>query len=512
MCAKYLCKTLSPNVLKKILASIFVLGVFSSSIASDQVFARVVSKNADWRTPLVEGEHKLQSKELSAAESAFRQALANVKNDSKSTPEDLALCMQSLAYALYMQDNFEDVLPLQKKALKVMEKAYGKESGKVVGPFILLGALFEDEGEYKNAVKYYQKAVNITLKVDGQNSLTYGDYLHRLGRATFKNGYPIAAENLYYEALQAVMKQSALPSGDLLEQHLSDYIDLLSKSENRGKILSSYFQKELLKDRTSSIERLASSSGSRWNKEVSVRIANGASSSSSSSSSSETVGRALTPVNSTIVPDRPINDFVALESVNKQRVAFYERLIATDIDSLGAEHPSVARDLGGLASIYLAQRKFEEAKPLLSKALAIYEKVYSEDAAPVKRTRAILQLISEETSQPVQAKNLDLTYISNLPPISQSVKKLEIAYRLNDLAFANYCQGKIDRAEKIYSWAVASTASSAGEASMLAVASLIDYSRALRSGRHQQEADFMDDTAQALLRRNIAADASRFNP
>lgn len=208
-----------------------------------------------------------------------------------------------------------------------------------------------------------------------------------------------------------------------------------------------------------------------------------------------------------------MNDFVALESVNKQRIAFYERLIATDIDSLGAEHPSVARDLGGLASIYLAQRKFEEAKPLLSKALAIYEKVYSEDAAPVQRTRAILQLISEETRQPPQASNLDLTaYISNLPPISQSVKKLEIAYRLNDLAFANYCQGKIDRAEKIYSWAVASTASAAGEGSMLAVASLIDYSRALRSGRHQQEADFMDDTAQALLRRNIAANASRFNP
>lgn len=501
--------------IKRIFAASLGLVFLTFSVTSVPAFAKVSTKSDDWRTPLVSGEHKLQSKELAAAESAFRQALTNVKNDSKSTPEDLALCMQSLAYALYMQDNFEDVLPLQKKALKVMEKGYGKESGKVVGPFILLGALFEDEGEYKNAVKFYKKAVDITLKVDGPKALTYGDYLHRLGRATFKNGFPLAAEDYYYDALQVVMNQSALPPGDLLEQHLSDYIDLMSKSENRGKILGSYFQKELLKDRVSSIERLASSTGSRWNKEVSVRIADGDSPSSSSSSSSATdiTGQRSQLAESTIIPDRPMNDFAALESINKQRVAFYERLIATDIDSLGPEHPSVARDLGGLASIYLVQRKFEEAKPLLTRALAIYQKVYSEDAAPVQRTRAILQLISEENSRPDPSAEVDLTaYTANLPQVSQSVKKLEIAYRLNDLAFANYCQGKIDRAERIYSWAVASTASAAGEKSMLAAASLIDYSRALRSGRHQQEADMMDDAAQALLRRNMAANASRFNP
>jgi hypothetical protein len=89
---------------------------------------------------------------------------------------------------------------------------------------------------------------------------------------------------------------------------------------------------------------------------------------------------------------------------------------------------------------------------------------------------------------------------------------LEIALRLNKLAFMNYCQGKMTNAEQIYSWAIASTAKSAGEQSLLAASCLFDYSRVLRSTGKQADAETMDNTAQAILRRSISQSAARSLP
>ncbi len=65
-------------------------------------------------------------------------------------------------------------------------------------------------------------------------------------------------------------------------------------------------------------------------------------------------------------------------------------MVETDVQSLGPEHPSVARDLSGLAAVYLVQRKYDDAKPLLMRAMAIYRKVYTPDAILVRRTQGIV--------------------------------------------------------------------------------------------------------------------------
>lgn len=483
------------------------------------------SANPDWRTPYVEGERKLKTQELEAAEAAFAEALRNVKSSKNRTADDVALCYQSLASVHYMRDRFyEQVLPLYGKAMSTLEKAYGKESPKLVPPLVALAGVREDEGDYKTASKLLTRAVAIVEKADGKSSLTYADYLHRLGRVNYRLGFPRKAEDMYFASLLVVMQQKVLPSSEILEQHLADYIDLLSKAENRGKGLASAFQKELLKDSVGSFNRTQGVAASTFNKEVSVRLAQPSGSTFEEDrifpaelSDSTTAGSASSPQSGAsfpaTAPDRPMSDFAALEQINKQRVDFYERMISTDILSLGPEHPSVARDLNGLASLYLSQRKFLEAKPLLLKSLAIYEKSYTPESSMIKKTQALLQLIEDEQNPQSPANSSVIAdYVSSLPSVPLAAQKLEVALRLNHLAFLCYCQGKLGNAEKIYSWAVASTAKAAGEQSLLAASSLFDFSRVLRSSGRQADAETMDNAAQAILRRSISQNAAKSLP
>ncbi len=478
--------------------------------------------NTDWRTPYVEGERKLKTQEYEAAEAAFSEALRNVKSNKDSTAADISLCYQSLASAHYLRDRYyEQVLPLYKKAISTIEKKYGKDSPKVVAPLVAIARVREEEGDYKVAAKLLTRAVAIVEKAEGTSSLTYASYLHRLGRVNFELGFPRKAEEMYFTSLLTVMQQRVLPSSEMLEQHLADYIDLLTKAENRGKNFSSAFQKELLKDSVNSYDRTQGVAASKFNKEVSVRFATPGSTTfeeerifpgglAASAGISPGQSGAQVPA---MVPDRAMSDFAALEEINKQRVAFYERMISTDILSLGPEHPSVARDLNGLASLFLSQKKYAEAKPLLLKSLAIYEKSYGPESNMIKKTQALLQLIEDEQNpQSLATSAAILDYVSTLPPVPLAAQKMEVALRLNDLAFLCYCQGKMSNAEKIYSWAVASTAKSAGEQSLLAAASLADFSKVLRSTGRQSDADTMDNTSQAILRRSISQNAARSLP
>lgn len=484
------------------------LAVLSSPPATAKVKQTV---DADWRTPYVEGERKLKTQELEAAEAAFAEALRNVKNNRNASADDIALCYQSLAGAHYQRDRFyELVIPFYKKAIKTLEKAYGKETPKLAAPLTAYAAVREDEGDYKAAQQILTRAVAIVEKSEGKTSLAYADHLHRLGRVTFKLGLPLKAEQMYFASLGVLMSQKVLPTSELVEQNLADYIDLLTKLENRGKSFSSAFQKELLKDSLGSVDRTQGVSASLFNKEVSSRLAGSAAAVEESrileNGSPHVAGAAITP-------DRQMSDFVALEEINKQRVSFYERMISTDILSLGADHPSVARDLSGLAALYLSQRKFDEAKPLLLKALAIYEKSYTSEASMIKRTKALLQLIEDEQNPQSPANSAVIAdYTSSLPAVPLAAQKLEVALRLNKLAFMNYCQGKMANAEQIYSWAVACTAKSAGEQSLLAASCLFDFSRVLRSTGKQSDAETMDNTAQAILRRSISQNAARSLP
>lgn len=482
------------------------------------VHAKIASPDftAGWKANLAEGERLLKTKEYARAELCFRKACDEVKRAVPRSADDEALCMLSLARVLYKQDLIVETVPLYKKIIRTLGKAHGKRTVKVVVPLVEMADILEYEGDYKKAAKNYTRAIDITAETSGTQSLAYADYQHRLGRTRVKQGLLKDGEELYLIALDVAMKQPKLPSSDFLDECLSDYITLLFKTDDRAKSLQSHLQNELLKDRVG-LTRKRGIPPSNFSTAVSVQLADKA------GAEAATRSQSLPPIDTNagvtggdqqvgtpIAPDQSFSDFAALEKINQQRISFYERMIATDIDSLGPDHPSVARDLGGLASIYIQQRKYDEAKPLLERALAIYRKSYQGNAAPVRQTEFLLQLISEE--QRPGSVQIDMSYATDLPKIPLQAQTLEVALRLSDVAFMLYCQGKIDTSLKVYYWAMASTAGATGETSLLAAANMADMSRLLRLRGRASEAEKLESNAQAIVRRDLLDKRSRLLP
>lgn len=502
--------------------------------------ARVASKKSErtlgnWRGEVAEGERLLIPREYAKAELCFRQAYNEVRRTPGASTDDVVLCMQSLAKTLYLQDITVETIPLYKKSLKLLQKTYGKNSLKTTSTLVTLAGILEIEGEYKTADDLYAQAIEIvTNTTDGDkanNQLLLADFEHRLGHSLFTQGRLSECDPHYLTALTIAMQADMHPTTEFIEEATIDYTNLLIATIYNAKTMKSAFQNELLKDQVGLLKRKSGAPDSHWSTKVSIKMADNAldeaerrtvagnNATGSTGNGGGSVSTTADSLESTIPQnfdttrvsvDKKYSDFAALEDVNKQRIAFYERMIAADINSLGPDHPSVARDLNGLASIYLTQHNYAEAKPLLMRALVIYEKAYLADSSPAKQTRLLLQLISVEQNPATAA--VDTTYIDSLPRIPAAAQKLEVALRLNDLAFMLYRQGKVPTALQVYYWALASTANSTGDSSILAAASMADMSRALRSAGRNNEAAKLEANAGAIARRDILEKRSKLLP
>lgn len=491
------------------------LPVFPSQLSKKAAFAGLLSLvcsttcttftwAADWTSAESQGKQRLALQDYTGAESFFRQALKDVRHNPAAGQVEVVTCLQNLANVLQLQQQTEESLKLYKQSLHILERKYGRNGSQLIPTLITLGSMSETEGEYLKATKYYGRALVVCKRGSSIDSLQLADCRHHLGHAWFKAGFSDKAEALYRACLNTLMNQPKLPSSALLLEVLADYTQLLSKSEGQGKILASNFQAELLKDNLSTLPRTAAVQPSDWQMSVSSRLAN------KSNAHVPEDQRLFSPTDSPkpvdlppITPDHKLTDFAALEQLNQQRVDFYQRMIAVDIKSLGPTHPSVARDLTGLATVYLLQKDYAQAQPLLLKALEIYQTAYGTDSLLVKKTQGFLHLISQ-TQAPGQTNvTPSIDYLTKLPAIPLASQKLEIALRLNYLAFLCYSQNKLADAERIYAWALASTRLSCGQQNMLMAGCLNDYANVLRSSGKQSEAQPLQDHAQSIMQAEL---------
>jgi len=205
------------------------------------------------------------------------------------------------------------------------------------------------------------------------------------------------------------------------------------------------------------------------------------------------------------------NDIVADQAIGQQKIAFYERMIAVDIKSLGAEHPSVARDLSGLGAVYMAAGRYDEAKIVFMRALKIYETVYGDDAMLVKRTRTMLELVTENQIAAQSGDGAGTNFVAALPPVPLAAQKLDIAISLNYLAALCFSLGRVEDAEKLYAWSVSDTYHTTGERSLLLAAGLKDYARVLRTAggsANVSRAEVLESDARAITSRVLSQQAA----
>jgi len=514
-------RTSHRSIALSIAISLAVLSAGQRS-AADALFSTASPPGsvAAWRAALIEGRRRLDHRDLSGAEACFRQAVTDAKREGTSTDETVS-CMESLADCLQQEDITEDAYPLYKKSLHLLEKAHGKESETLVPTLGYLGNISMGEGDYAKATKLYQRAAGILEKAGHSDSFVYADFEHRLGRSEAKQNLPREAEKSYRTALNVMMTHSDLPSADPLNETLADYIDIYRKTADLGVVRTSSVQKELLRDDPKALVYGKGVAVAAFTTEVSIRLADQAN--DRATGKSPPLQAAVTPSAPTQAPipsgsstsinvTGPLEDFAAGQEIGKQRIDFYERMVAVDIQSLGPNHPSVARDLSSLAAVYLAKNDYADATPLLQRAFKIYQATYGDKAQLTEKTRTLVKLVSEQQHAIESGSPPNNQYLSQLPVIPVIAQTPEVAFRLNYLALLCLSYGRLDDAQNIYGWALAATARVAGDRSMLAACCLNDYARALRGTNQAAKAQEFESDAMAIVRDNLVKKAAAAVP
>lgn len=456
-----------------------------------------------WQDLVIKGDRDMNEQKFVPAEESYKKALKEIKH-SKHNDEDVAKCLGKLAAVLTLEDKTNDAIPVYRKAIHKWEEAYGKESPKLVPTLFSLGSIYESEGDPKIAIRYYRRALTINEKNYGPRSLEVADNLHRLGHANAGAGQNEQAENNYRESLSVLMQQPSQSSSKHLERLLPDYNDLLKKNDSGDQKLVSDFQNVMLKDRIGFPSSTTAVPPSAWKKEIAAQSKKANEGQNNEEQQILSRGFKQPFSESTLAPAyNTMSEVLHNQHPYMQGEDNYKRMIAIDIKTLGPNHPAVADDLTGLALLYISQHKYALAKPLLTKALAIYEAVYGDQNLLVTRTRDDLAEVCNNLGQTQEAAAL-YSETFNKAHIAVEPNNLESARMLNELAFLYYRQGKLEDACTVYQWALASTEGALGRQNVLVAACLKDYANVLRSMGRDAEANQMMDQASVIDYEHLA--------
>ncbi|NJL73107.1 MAG: tetratricopeptide repeat protein [Candidatus Competibacteraceae bacterium] len=349
-----------------------------------------------------------------------------------------------------------------------LTRRYGEKSNKL-GPVLLaLGSIQEAEGNHAAAMTYYQRALNINEKNYGTYSPEFADNLARAGRTSYKVGDISSARKYYKQSINSLTKQPGLAASENLKKLLKDYKDLNIGEDNSNQELIKDFKQEIYGDTKEEKPKQKSDttgSTSAFQQETAFKLK--ASTQGQVSEDPQVIlrGIAAPTVQASQKVMAPVyktmNETIFNQSHFERGEAYYERKIAIDLQALGGEHPSLANDLSGLAVFYISKQQYEKARPLLLRALPIYEKAYGQDNILTVNTRASLASVEFHLGNTELASSLYKRALSQGQSLSPN--SLETARILNDLAYLYFQRGKLQDSCTFYEWALASTEAPSGK-------------------------------------------------
>ncbi len=418
----------------------------------------------------------------------FRKALNLVKKQSKNA-QDLFNCKLKLAHALTMVNQAGEARTILK----------GMKKNNAV--LMELGSIEESAGNHQGAMTYYNQALTDSEKNYGTYSPQAANSLHGIGRIHAKMGNKKEASGSLNRAITILSKNPNKEADDQLKQIMHNYGDLIQGEDQSDKTLIKDFETDVLKDKTAPKSQ-STPSGSWWQQQIDKELQG--SRATESTMNEAVASRALQAPGSdaTLAPAyRVVQNTIFAQNRYGLGEAQYQRMIATDIDSLGPNHPSVANDLNGLAQLYISKEKFNEARPLLERALGIYQGAYGNGNVLTVNTKASLAFVFSQTNDFDQAAKLYREALSNAQE-SLGPNSIETAKILNGTAYLNFRQGKLDTALSYYEWALASTARATGNNSPLLGACLKDYAQVLRGLGRNADADTAEARAKIIISAN----------
>lgn len=476
-------------------------------------FQTCQAEDPSWSSAFASGEESLTLGNPSAAAASFRTAVNLVQKQSK-VPADVDSCKLKLAQALRLTGKTAEARSLLQKLLVEVRKA--NDSARISKVLMALGSIEESAGDHSGAMTYYQQALSASEKNYGPYSPEAARAFHGIGRTSYKTGNQKQATENYQRAITILSKDPNLQSAEELKTIMHEYGDLIKTNESSSDSLIKDFQKDILK-------KDPAGQPSGWNQTGSVQTTvsapGGSVTSGGAAGSSDFQRQSDLKLQTQRMGDIGEDEKIALRGFQKPasegtlRPAFkvlndtivdqsryslseeqYQRMVATDINSLGPNHPSVGNDLRGLAQLYIARGKFQEAKPLLQKALAIYEGAYGSKNLLCISTGSSLAFVEGQLGNRDQAVALYNKELANAQD-TLGPSNIETAKILNALGYLYFQQGLFDKSSTVYAWALASTQKAVGENDPLLAACLKDYARVLRRLDQSTKATELEERA-----------------
>ena len=390
--------------------SAYPFGSFASSPAAAQTSAKTSAQT--WRALYDQGNGALQKQSLPKAESFFRQALALVQIQSHN-PADTEKCRLGLADALALNYRIAEARRLYLLVLDSSSKRFGNKSPHLAPVLLALGSLQESEGDHEAAIGYYNRALSINDQSYGPYSPAFANNLQQLAGASDKAGSSHQTVPNNRQDLSILAQKPGLEASKQLQGLIVHHNDFLKDNDNSNRDLIKDFRSEILNgkaqntyhrvqpnsapevnlrgpiqpmpDQPAGYPNLLSTTAeqtvaSAWQQQNQLEL--NSFRQSETDLNSNVFSRTAVQTNSdkSLAPAfKIVSDAVFEQNRYEKGEPYYQRTIATDIASLGPNHPAVANDLNGLAQLYIEQKRYAEAEPLLKRALSIYKKAYGVD-------------------------------------------------------------------------------------------------------------------------------------
>ncbi|MBX9724959.1 MAG: tetratricopeptide repeat protein, partial [Candidatus Obscuribacterales bacterium] len=322
-----------------------------------------------WSTYYSQGVSALTNQDNAQAEEFFRKALSNTSSSGSTAEREK--CMLKLADTLSLRNKTSEAQVLYENLLAILSRKYGPNSAQIAPILLDLGSIQEAAGDHSRAISYYQRALQINEKNYGPYSPNLASNLQSLGRAKFKAGYKSEAEQHFKRSLDVLNLDPALSASTEMENIKTNLSDLMKSTDNSNQDLLKDFQSNILNsngitttsppavqikiDQRQGTQSSAPTQ-SAWQQESQDRAKNNRQWETNEESKVLRRGIENLDASNKLSPAfNVINDSLFKQDHYEKGEAYYQRMIATDLDSLGSAHPALANDLNGLARLYISQ-------------------------------------------------------------------------------------------------------------------------------------------------------------
>ena len=276
--------------------------------------------------------------ELNHFYGTFRRLLPIYQSEFIPAQTDLnATTYNDIAGVFESQGDYKEALLWYQMAMAIREKGLGKEHPDTAAIYNNIAGVYCSQGDYPKALEWRQKALTIDEKVLGKE--------HPSTATTYNNiAFIYSRQGDYQKALEWYQKALTIEEKVLGKEHPSTAISynniafIYSRQGDYQKALE-WFQKALA---------------------INVKV-----------QGKEHPSTAISYNNSAFVYDSQGNYSKALEWYQKA-LAIYEKV-------LGKEHPDTATTYNNIAGIYYHQSDYQKALEWYQKALAIREEVLGKE-------------------------------------------------------------------------------------------------------------------------------------